>query len=105
MPLCDAGRRCGLGRGGDALERDTDEDGQTAVFVRELQLVVPSVQALEPRARVGEPDARPQRLQRADLQASAVVVHLHPQAIAVAAAGNLDLIAPLAPADAVLDRV
>ena len=66
-----------------ALERNLNQDRESAVLVGELQAVMPSVETIEPCPRVRESDAGAQRLERAHLQPRAVVADLHPEPVAV----------------------
>src|SRR5688572_13983740 len=105
MDLCDAERGGLLLRHADALEWNLDQDRESAVFVGELEPIVPSVQAVEPGARVRQPDAGAQGLERPYLEAAAVVADLHPQPpVVVAPGGDLHRVAAVAPGNPVLDR-
>src|SRR5688572_24229693 len=64
--LCDA-EGGGGARRRYALERDLDEDRESAVLVGELQAVMTPVQTVESRACVRETDAGPECLQGAHL--------------------------------------
>ena len=71
----------------------------------ELETVVGAEKMLQARARRRDADALLQRRQRVLRQSDAVVAHFHPQLVAVAAGGDVDVAGPGFLRDSVLDGV
>ena len=87
------------------LPGDGDDDRQAGGLAVELEAVVGAEEVLQPRARRRDADALLQRRQRVFRQPDAVVAHFHPQLVALAARGDVDVAGPGLLRDAVLDRV